>query len=149
MRVEVQAEPFVPGEQLSKFHADRIDAGALVSFSGIVRSDKLDPVNMLEIEHYPGMTERAIRAIVDEAVERWQLIDCLVIHRHGQLFPGDHIMMVATLARHRGAAFAAAEFLMDFLKSRAPFWKKEFTAQGQRWVDSRQEDEAAIDRWSG
>ena len=148
MRIEVQAEPFVPGEQLSSFQAGRDDAGALVSFSGIVRSDKRDPVSMLEIEHYPGMTERAIRTIADEAVERWQLIDCLVIHRHGRLLPGDHIMMVATLARHRGEAFAAAEFLMDYLKSRAPFWKKEHTAHGKRWVGSRQEDEVALDRWS-
>ena len=101
----------------------------------------------MEIEHYPGMTERAIRAIAEEAAARWQLIDVLVIHRHGRLAPGEPIMMVATAAAHRAEAFAAAEFLMDYLKSRAPFWKKEVTADGAEWVAAKDEDEAALRRW--
>jgi molybdopterin synthase catalytic subunit len=101
----------------------------------------------MEIEHYPGMTDRAIAAIEAEAVGRWKLVDSLVIHRHGSLAPGERIMMVATAARHRADAFAAAEFLMDYLKSRAPFWKKEHAADGAEWVAARDEDEAALDRW--
>ena len=148
MQVRVQSDPFDPGGELSAFHTGRTDAGAMVSFGGIVRSDDRDPISLLEIEHYPDMTERAILDIASEALTRWQLMDCLVIHRYGKLKPGEHIMMVATLARHRAEAFAAAEFLMDYLKSRAPFWKKEHTEGGQRWVASRDEDEAAMERWS-
>jgi molybdopterin synthase catalytic subunit len=101
----------------------------------------------MEIEHYPGMTERAIAAMVDEAVTRWSLEDALVIHRYGRLGPQDQIMMVATAAPHRADAFAAAEFLMDYLKSRAPFWKKELAADGSAWVAAKDEDEAALKRW--
>jgi molybdopterin synthase catalytic subunit len=101
----------------------------------------------MEIEHYPGMTETAIAAIEDEAAARWNLTASLVIHRHGALKAGDPIMMVATAAPHRADAFAAAEFLMDFLKSRAPFWKKEFGADGAEWVAAKDEDEAALGRW--
>ncbi|MCY4541393.1 MAG: molybdenum cofactor biosynthesis protein MoaE [Rhodobacteraceae bacterium] len=147
MRVQVQEHAFDPGSELGGFHAGRTDAGALVSFSGIVRSDDQAPIALLEIEHYPGMTEKAIRGIATEAVERWQLMDCLVIHRFGRLKPGDHIMMVATLAKHRAEAFEAAEFLMDYLKSRAPFWKREHSASGKLWVASRDKDEATMERW--
>lgn len=101
----------------------------------------------MEIEHYPGMTERAVSAIMDEAVARWDLTASLVIHRHGRMAPGEAIMMVATAARHRGEAFAAAEFLMDYLKSRAPFWKKEFGPEGAEWVAAQESDERALDRW--
>jgi molybdopterin synthase catalytic subunit len=101
----------------------------------------------MEIEHYPGMTERAIAAIAEEARARWSLADVLVIHRHGPLAPGEAIMMVATAARHRTAAFEAAEFLMDYLKSRAPFWKKEFGPDGAGWVAAKDEDEDALARW--
>ena len=101
----------------------------------------------MEIEHYPGMTERAIAAIEAEAVARWQLTDSLVIHRHGALAPGEPIMMVATAAPHRADAFAAAEFLMDYLKSRAPFWKKEIGPDGRRWVAAKDDDETALSRW--
>ncbi len=101
----------------------------------------------MEIEHYPGMTEKAIAAIEAEAVRRWDLRASLVIHRYGRLEPGDRIMMVATAAGHRGEAFAAAEFLMDYLKSRAPFWKREVTEDGAAWVAAKDEDEDALSRW--
>jgi molybdopterin synthase catalytic subunit len=101
-----------------------------------------------ELEHYPAMTERALRDIEAQARARWPLQASLIIHRYGPLAPGDQIMMVATASAHRQAAFEAAEFLMDYLKSRAPFWKKESTAEGARWVDAREEDEAALERWS-
>lgn len=143
--VRVQPETFDPGAELNAFSATLDGAGAVVSFTGIVR----DPGGLaaMEIEHYPGMTERALSAIRDEAVARWSLTDALVIHRHGRLSPGEAIMMVATAAPHRADAFAAAEFLMDYLKSRAPFWKKEVTATGATWVAARDEDEAALGRW--
>ncbi len=146
MSVRVQAEPFDPGAELAGFARGRRDVGAQVSFAGIVRDDTGDLKHM-EIEHYPGMTEKAIAAIEAEAVARWSLKDSLVIHRHGRLAPGETIMMVATAAAHRGDAFAAAEFLMDYLKSRAPFWKKEVTGSGAGWVAARDEDEDALGRW--
>jgi molybdopterin synthase catalytic subunit len=117
----------------------------VVSFTGIVRPD--GGLTGMEIEHYPGMTEKAISGLVDEAMARWGLIDALVIHRHGTLTPGETIMMVATAAPHRADAFAAAEFLMDYLKSRAPFWKKESRNGGATWVAAKDEDEAALRRW--
>ena len=117
----------------------------VVTFTGLVRPD--GGLTGMEIEHYPGMTERAIRGIVDEAVTRWKLADALVIHRHGALKPGEPIMMVATAAPHRGDAFAAAEFLMDYLKSRAPFWKKESRDGGASWVAAKEADEDALKRW--
>ncbi|MCK0137575.1 molybdenum cofactor biosynthesis protein MoaE [Aliiroseovarius sp. F47248L] len=148
MAVRVQSEPFDPGEELSRFGQDRTDIGAVVSFTGLVRDDD-GTLDRMEIEHYPGMTEKAIATIVDEASQRWSLTDCLVIHRHGPLAPGEVIMMVATAAKHRVAAFQAAEFLMDFLKSRAPFWKKEFQSDGSTdWVDAKVDDEDALKRWS-
>ncbi|MGC9418181.1 MAG: molybdenum cofactor biosynthesis protein MoaE [Rhodovulum sp.] len=147
MRVRVQAEPFDYGAECGAFAAGRRDAGAVVTFAGIVRDD--GGLARLELEHYPGMTERALQKIADEATRRWALRDCLVIHRYGPMAPGDTIMMVATAAPHRADAFAAAEFLMDYLKSRAPFWKKEFGADGTSWVAARDEDEAALGRWSG
>lgn len=102
----------------------------------------------MELEHYPGMTERALEAIAAEAAARWPLTAATVIHRHGRLAPGARIMMVGTASAHRRAAFEAADFLMDYLKSRAPFWKREVTAEGADWVEARDEDEAALDRWS-
>lgn len=146
MRIRVQAEPFDPGGEVAAFSAAVRGAGAVVTFSGLVR-DEGGRLAAMEIEHYPGMTEKAIGAIVDEAVARWALVDALVIHRHGRLRPGDAIMMVATAAGHRGEAFAAAEFLMDYLKSRAPFWKKELGAEGSEWVAAKDADEAALKRW--
>jgi len=145
MAVRVQEAPFDPGAELDAFAAGRTDVGAQVSFTGIVRAD--GELTRMVIEHYPGMTETAIAGIEAEAVRRWSLADCLVIHRYGPLAPGDRIMMVATAAAHRGDAFAAAEFLMDYLKSRAPFWKREEGPGGAQWVAARDEDEAALNRW--
>ena len=147
MTVRVQDAPFMLGEELESFAAGRADMGAIVSFTGVVRDLAATDLDVMEIEHYPGMTERAIAKIVDEAVARWSLGDALVIHRYGRMGPGDRIMMVATAAPHRVDAFAAAEFLMDYLKSRAPFWKKEITEEGASWVAATEEDEAALTRW--
>jgi molybdopterin synthase catalytic subunit len=145
MRVVVQSAPFDLGAEVAGFTAGVSGAGAVVSFTGIVRPD--GGLTGMEIEHYPGMTEKAISGLVDEAMARWGLIDALVIHRHGTLTPGETIMMVATAAPHRADAFAAAEFLMDYLKSRAPFWKKESRNGGATWVAAKDEDEAALRRW--
>jgi molybdopterin synthase catalytic subunit len=146
MRVVVQSAPFDFGAEASAFAAGATGAGAVVTFTGLVR-DNGGQLAAMEIEHYPGMTEKAITAMVAEAQTRWSLTDALVIHRHGRLQAAEPIMMVATAARHRAAAFAAAEFLMDYLKSRAPFWKKELSADGAEWVAARDEDEAALKRW--
>lgn len=146
MRLAVQSEAFDLGAEANAFAAAQSGAGAVVTFTGIVR-DNGGTLQAMEIEHYPGMTEKAIGKIMDEAMARWNLADALVIHRHGRLAANEPIMMVATAARHRADAFAAAEFLMDYLKSRAPFWKKEIGAEGAEWVAARDEDEAALTRW--
>ena len=147
MHIAVQAEPFDLGAQATVFAANCAGAGAIVTFTGVVRNSDAGNLVAMEIEHYPGMTERAIRSIAQEAVARWHLADCLVIHRYGRLVVGDAIMMVATAAPHRADAFAAAEFLMDYLKSRAPFWKKEISGEGADWVAAKDTDEAALNRW--
>lgn len=146
MTVRVQQEPFDAGTELTRFMAGVSGAGAVVSFTGIVR-DTEGRLTAMEIEHYPGMTERAIAAILAEARARWALADALVIHRHGRLAVAEPIMMVATASAHRADAFAAADFLMDYLKSRAPFWKKEIGADGAEWVAAQAADEAALSRW--
>lgn len=146
MRLSVQAEAFDLGAESNAFAAQVAGAGAVVTFTGLVR-DNGGTLAAMEIEHYPGMTEKAIAAIMDQAMARWSLVDALVIHRHGRLAGGDAIMMVATAAPHRADAFAAAEFLMDYLKSRAPFWKKELAADGASWVAAKDEDETALARW--
>lgn len=146
MRVAVQSQPFDLGAEISAFSAAVRGAGAVVSFTGLVR-DEGGTLSGMEIEHYPGMTEKAIAGIAGEAVARWALVDALVIHRYGRLAPGEAIMMVATAAAHRGDAFAAAEYLMDYLKSRAPFWKKELGADGASWVAAKDADEDALKRW--
>ena len=147
MEIRVQEAAFDPGAELNRFAASSpVNTGAQVSFTGVVRDDSGDLV-ALEIEHYPAMTERAIRAMAETAQARWDLGAVLVIHRHGRLPVGAPIMMVATAARHRVAAFEAAEFLMDYLKSRAPFWKRERTRDGARWVAAKDIDEAALRRW--
>ncbi|MDO5606392.1 MAG: molybdenum cofactor biosynthesis protein MoaE [Paracoccus sp. (in: a-proteobacteria)] len=144
MLIRVQPEPFDLGALMAGFGAG---AGAVVTFSGLVRDDTGAMV-ALELEHYPGMTEKAVADIAAQAALRWDLVDLMVIHRHGRLAVGEAIMAVATAARHRSAAFAAAEFLMDYLKSRAPFWKREIGADGPgAWVEARSADEAALDRW--
>jgi len=145
--VRVQREAFDVGAELGGFGRSTPDVGAVVSFTGVVRDDGGDLREMM-IEYYPGMTEKAIAAIESQAVMRWDLKASLVIHRHGALSPGEQIMMVATAARHRAEAFAAAEFLMDYLKSRAPFWKQEIGRDGATgWVAARDADEDALKRW--
>lgn len=146
MRLSVQEAAFDLGAEANAFAAGVAGAGAVVTFTGIVR-DNGGALAAMEIEHYPGMTEKAIAAIMDQAKDRWSLTDALVIHRHGRLGANDPIMMVATAAPHRADAFAAAEFLMDYLKSRAPFWKKEIGADGATWVAAKDEDEDALKRW--
>ncbi len=146
MEVRVSPDAFDAGAELNRFAARIAGAGAVVTFSGIVRGD--GGMVAMEIEHYPGMTEKAVAGIVAEAVARWALVDALVIHRYGRLAVGEAIMMVATASGHRGDAFAAAEFLMDYLKSRAPFWKKEIGPDGAGWVAAKDADEDALTRWS-
>ncbi|NND20523.1 MAG: molybdenum cofactor biosynthesis protein MoaE [Silicimonas sp.] len=146
MTVRVQAQPFDMGEEVRGFAKAASRSGAVVTFSGLVR-DEGGTLSAMEIEHYPGMTEKALEKIRVEAVERWSLDDAMIIHRHGRMVPGEQIMMVATAARHRANAFHAAEFLMDYLKSRAPFWKKEFGADGEAWVAAKDDDETALRRW--
>ncbi len=145
MAVFVQDTAFDAGAELNKFSGGA-GVGAVVSFTGVVR-DTDGTLAAMEIEHYPAMTERAIAAIVEDAKSRWNISDALVIHRYGTLLPGDPIMMVATKSAHRADAFAAADFLMDYLKSRAPFWKKETTSDGSTWVAAKDDDETALDRW--
>lgn len=145
--VEVRGSPFDPGAELSAF--DARGGGAVVSFTGVVRGDDRGDgaLHRLEIEHWPGATEAAVAGHVAAARARWPLTAVRVVHRHGLLAPGEPIMMVLAASRHRAEAFAAAEFLMDFLKSRAPFWKKEHRAAGAAWVEAREADEAALGRW--
>lgn len=145
MRLIVSEAAFDPGFEVNDFTAKTAGAGAIVSFTGLVREAASGGGMM--IEHYPGMTEKAISAIMDQATARWDLIDCLVIHRFGKLAVGAPIMMVATAGIHRSEAFLAADFLMDYLKSRAPFWKKEIGSDGENWVASKDTDEAALKRW--
>ena len=147
MRVVVQEQPFDIGAETTTFAAGHKKMGAIVTFTGIVRDLPDDPLQAMEIEHYPGMTEAALTEIAQTAIDRWTLGDALVIHRYGRLVPGEMIMMVATASKHRKNAFEAAEYLMDYLKSRAPFWKREITDAGESWVASKAEDEDALTRW--
>ena len=145
--ISIQAKDFDPGfehQQLSENPA----AGAIVTFTGTVRDMNLgNSVGGLYLEHYPGMTEKALQDILAEACERWDLQACRVIHRIGQMHPGDRIVFVGVASAHRKAAFAACEFIMDYLKTRAPFWKKETTPEGDRWVSERDSDQQAAQRW--
>jgi len=148
MRVSVQEERFELGVEAEAFAQANSSSGAIVTFTGIVRDADQGGLVAMEIEHYPGMTLKALTDIAQTAMDRWSLGDALVIHRYGRLAPGEQIMMVATAARHRKDAFEAAEYLMDYLKSRAPFWKKEFLDDGaEDWVASKDEDEDALTRW--
>jgi molybdopterin synthase catalytic subunit len=142
--VSVQEADFDVGAELAALSADDGDAGAVASFVGLVRGSE---VSAMTLEHYPGMTEKALAAIVDEARGRWPLRAVRVIHRVGRLLAGDRIVLVAVSSRHRQAAFAACEFIMDYLKTQAPFWKREETPAGSRWVDARDSDDAAARRW--
>ena len=146
--VRIQAEPFDTGAEIAALGAGRTDIGAIVTFSGNCR-DEAGTLTALEIEHYPGMAEAEILRIADEAQTRWPLAAISVIHRHGRIEPGEPIVLVITASRHRQAAFEAAAYMMDFLKSRAPFWKKEHRADGTSgdWVDAKETDEQALARW--
>ena len=148
MPVRVQTADFDLSEEVRALRAGRPDVGAVVTFVGTVRDmNEGASVAELELEHYPGMTEKALEDIVARASARFNLADALVIHRVGPMRPLEQIVLVVTLSAHRGEAFAACEFIMDYLKSEAPFWKKEQTPEGARWVDARSSDEAALKRW--
>jgi molybdopterin synthase catalytic subunit len=146
--VRVQAEDFDTGRELDALTRGRTDVGALASFTGLVRdANDGTRVSAMTLEHYPGMTQKALEDICAQAHSRWDLIDTLVIHRVGALKPGDRIVLVGVASAHRGDAFAACEFIMDYLKTRAPFWKREETPEGSRWVEAREGDDAAAQRW--
>ena len=148
MAVRVQEADFDLAAELTALRAGRRDIGAMVTFTGLVRDMAHgQAIDGMVLEHYPGMTEKALEKIEAEARARWDLQASLIIHRYGPLAPGDQIVLVATASPHRQDAFAAAEFLMDYLKSRAPFWKKEGTPGGGHWVDAREADEEALERW--
>ena len=150
--VRVQRDDFEPGAELARLRIGKPEVGAIASFIGTVRdvhgAGAAACVASLTLEHYPGMTERALEAICVEAAGRWSLTDVVVVHRHGTLLPTDQIVFVAASAAHRGEAFDACNFVMDYLKTRAPFWKKEATDAGERWVESRASDDAAAERWA-
>ncbi len=150
--ISVQEADFDVGAEIEALSAGRSDVGAVASFVGLVRADTLagrgDEVSAMTLEHYPGMTEKSLEAIVAEADGRWRLLGTRVIHRFGRLVPGERIVFVGVASSHRGDAFAACEFIMDYLKTRAPFWKKEDTPAGGRWVDAREADDSAAARWA-
>ena len=146
--IRVQAEPLEVAAELARFGRGRHDIGAVATFLGLVRDEHGgEAVHAMTLEHYPGMTERALADIEAEARRRWPLQDCLVIHRFGRMLPGEPIVLVATASAHRHAALDACAFLIDWLKTRAPFWKLEETAAGERWVEARASDDLAADRW--
>ncbi len=149
MPVRVQTADFDIGAEIAAMRRGNPKVGAVASFIGVVRDlNEGDRVAEMTLEHYPGMTEKALEKMVAEARSRWDIYDALVIHRVGTLKPGDQIVLVVVTGAHRSEAFDACEFLMDYLKTRAPFWKKERTPAGARWVEARESDDAAADRWS-
>ncbi len=146
--VRVQAGDFDLNAEVSALRARNPKIGAVACFVGTVRDvNDGETVAAMELEHYPGMTEKALERIAADACRRWPGIDVTIVHRVGKLYPLDQIVLVATVAAHRGDAFASCEFVMDYLKTQAPFWKKEATADGERWVDARSADDAALARW--
>lgn len=145
-RISVQETDFDIASEIAALKGDRTDMGAIVTFTGTVRDIACD-LRAMTLEHYPGMTEKEIARVAEEAERRWSLVGCRVIHRYGKLLPGDNIVLVITMSAHRHAAFEAADFLMDFLKSRAPFWKLEETDKGGQWVDAKESDADALKRW--
>ena len=148
MAVRVQQELFNMGHEIQILRGNDPRVGALVSFVGLVRELNDDhAVNQMILEHYPGMTEKALATLESEARQRWSILDALIIHRVGVLLPADPIVLVAVTSAHRGDAFEACQFLMDALKTQAPFWKKESTPAGDRWVDARESDDNALARW--
>ncbi len=149
MPVRVQQEDFDLSSEVAQLRAGDARVGAVAAFVGLVRDmNEGAGVSEMALEHYPGMTEKALETIVAEARGRWDLFDALVVHRVGTLQPQDQIVLVAVTSAHRGEAFAACEFIMDYLKTRAPFWKREVTPAGARWVDARESDEGAAARWA-
>jgi molybdopterin synthase catalytic subunit len=149
MTVRIQTEDFDVGAEIGAMRRGNPAIGAIASFVGVVRDvNEGDAVSEMTLEHYAGMTEKSIEDIVAQARGRWKIIDALVVHRIGLLRPKDQIVLVIVASAHRGDAFAACEFVMDYLKTRAPFWKKEKTAEGARWVDARVTDDAAAERWA-
>ena len=149
-RVRVQEADFDVGRELDALTKGRRDVGGLASFVGLVRdANDGHAIRGMTLEHYPGMTEKALEDICAQADGRWDLIDIVVIHRVGKLVPGDRIVLVGVASAHRGEAFAACEFIMDYLKTRAPFWKREDTPEGPRWVEARASDDSAAERWKG
>ncbi|HUN94582.1 MAG TPA: molybdenum cofactor biosynthesis protein MoaE [Burkholderiaceae bacterium] len=149
MAVRVQREDFDAGHEIAALRRGRTDVGAIAAFIGVARDlNDGDAVTRMSIEHYPGMTESALEEIVATACARWpKLVEALVVHRYGDFDPGDQIVLVVVASAHRGDAFQACEFLMDYLKTSAPFWKKETTPSGSRWVEAREADDAARGRW--
>ncbi len=146
--VRVQTDDFDVGAEIARLRVGNAGIGAVASFIGVCRDlNDGDRVADMVLEHYPGMTERALDRIAADARARWDLIDILIVHRVGCMLPTDQIVLVVVTSAHRGEAFAACEFLMDYLKTRAPFWKKEQTADGSRWVEARADDDAAAERW--
>ena len=147
-RVRVQMQDFDVGRELDALTRGRRDVGAVASFVGLVRdANDGQAIEGLTLEHYPGMTETALEEVCAQADSRWDLIDMVVVHRVGSLVPGDRIVLVGVASAHRGEAFAACEFIMDYLKTRAPFWKREDTPTGARWVEARASDDSAAERW--
>jgi molybdopterin synthase catalytic subunit len=152
-RVRIQHEDFDLSQELAQLRAQDLRVGAVCSFVGTVRDTRAisgaasDEIQSMELEHYPGMTEKAIEAMIDEAHRRFDFYGAVVVHRIGRLLPADQIVLVAVTSAHRGESFKACEFLMDYLKTQAPFWKKEQTPQGAQWVDARVSDDAALARW--
>lgn len=148
MPVRIQSEDFDAGHEIATLRRDNPQIGAIASFIGVVRdTNDGDRVAGMTLEHYPGMTEKSIAEIIDQAKARWHIFDSLVVHRVGLLKPLDQIVLVVVTSAHRGDAFAACEFIMDYLKTRAPFWKKEQTPDGARWVEARASDDIAAERW--
>jgi molybdopterin synthase catalytic subunit len=149
VRVRIQSEDFDVSHELARLRAGRLNVGALASFVGTCRAGNAsEAVTLMELEHYPGMTEKSIETMIDTAAARFDVIDARVIHRVGPIKPGEQIVLVAVASSHRGEAFKACEFLMDYLKTHAPFWKKEHLSSGQaRWVDARSSDDTALKRW--
>jgi molybdopterin synthase catalytic subunit len=148
MTVRIQTADFDAGAEIAALRRGNPKVGAVASFIGVCRdANDGDSVSRMTLEHYPGMTEKALEKIVAEAKERWKVADVLVVHRVGELKPADQIVLVVVTGAHRGEAFAACEFIMDYLKTRAPFWKKEQTPQGSRWVEARGSDDEAAQRW--
>ena len=148
MTVRVQTEDFDVAREIALLRGSDARVGAVATFVGIVRDENnATAVRRLTLEHYPGMTEKALTGIVDEARRRWSIYDAVVIHRIGELAPADQIVLVAVSSAHRGEAFSACEFIIDYLKTQAPFWKKELTPDGERWVEARASDDEAAARW--